>query len=239
MSLKARGNCISNIYLIGALIVHTVKCGQSLNSVTDLTKLIKKVYDPNLQCCKTKGTAVYRGVLAPHTRVKTRQELEQVKFCSIHFDCSNHNEEKMLCVLVRFFLASKGMITRVLDIYSVPSETSEVLTEFIWRSVVKYNLQNKVVAICADNTNTNFGGVTRGGHNNVLERFCQKCQTPLFGIGCLCHIANNCIQYSVNKHISSFCPIDSFLGNLYSYFNGQTVRLTQFKVSTGNNNNNN
>jgi hypothetical protein len=31
----------------------------------------------------------------------------------------------------------------------------------------KFALRNKIVALCADNTNTNFGGCKRLGKNNV------------------------------------------------------------------------
>lgn len=67
-------------------------------------------------------------------------------------------------------------------------------------SVVKeHNLDKKVVGLCGDNCNTNFGGVKRGGNNNVFVRMKNVLGREINGIiGCGAHIAYNCIQTAVD-----------------------------------------
>ena len=214
----------------GAIVFHTIKSYQSINSVTDLAKLITIAYDKNFSCSKTKANAIFRGVLAPHSREKTLNEFKGARYCTVHFDCSNHGEVKMLAILVRFYDCRLGAQTRVLDIISARRETAEILAEQLWKVIEEFGLKDKIVAICADNASTNFGGVTRGGHNNILERISNnsQCLHSLFGIGCLCHIVNNCIQNGVNNLIP--CKIASILGNLHAWFDGQTVRWNRFST---------
>lgn len=207
---------------------HTLKSFQSLNSVTDLAELLRKACDPNLTCGRTKATAIMRGVLSPHAKDKLMSELSLAKFVTIHFDCSNRGNVKLLSVLVRFFSFTCGPVTRVLDVHSVPGETAEILAKFLMISIEKWNLKSKVIALCADNASTNFGGVTRGGDNNVLMRVKEQLSSQsIFGIGCLCHIVNNCISNCMSKFIP--CNISGILATLHLHFKGCTVRCDRFK----------
>jgi hypothetical protein len=46
-------------------------------------------------------------------------------------------------------------------------ETSYLQSAMLKEVSDKFALQNKIVPLCADNTNTNFGGCKRVGKNNV------------------------------------------------------------------------
>jgi hypothetical protein len=78
----------------------------------------------------------------------------------------------------------------------------------------KFALQNKTVALCADNMNTNFGGCKILGKNLKLKR-------QIIGIDCGAHIIYNCLQCAVDC-----LPIDieCFAVKVYKYINIYTVK---------------
>lgn len=90
----------------------------------------------------------------------------------------------------------------------------------------RFDLRNKIAALCADNTNTNFGGCKRQGKNNVWRKLENILQRELVGIGCGAHILHNCLQTAVDC-----LPIDieSFAVKVYKYFHIYTVRVEQLK----------
>ncbi|CAN8023819.1 unnamed protein product [Ixodes persulcatus] len=58
----------------------------------------------------------------------------------------------------------------------------------------KYSLQTKVVGLCANKTNTNFGGAKRLGQNKVWRNLQRALGRNVIGIGCGAHIVHNCLQ---------------------------------------------
>lgn len=140
----------------------------------------------------------------------------------------------MLAILVRFTSPTIGVVIRVLDVIGIVGETAEKLSKEIWGTIEEYGLKEKLIALCADNASSSFGGATRGGHNNVLQRISEKCDKRIYGIGCLCHIVNNSIS---TNNLSLFDPINipSMLKLIYAFFNRQTVRINAFEEMCKNN----
>jgi hypothetical protein len=62
----------------------------------------------------------------------------------------------------------------------------------------KFAIQNKTVALCADNMNTNFGGCKRLGKNNVWRKFETELRRQITGIDYGAHIIHSCLQCAVN-----------------------------------------
>lgn len=56
------------------------------------------------------------------------------------------------------------MQVKILEVDNLPGETSDILTTYIC-DLLKFVLNDKILAICADNTNCNFGGAARRGQN--------------------------------------------------------------------------
>lgn len=79
----------------------------------------------------------------------------------------------MISVLVRYFDPTEGIIVKVLEFTNLPNETSDTQIEYIENILTKHGLMNKVTALSADNTNTNFGGADRKGKNNVFQKLKQ------------------------------------------------------------------
>ena len=66
-----------------------------------------------------------------------------------------------------------------------------------------WKIEKKIIALSADNTNTNFGGVLRRGKNNLFTHLNGYVENNIIGIGCSAHILNNAIQSA-----SDTLPID-------------------------------
>lgn len=92
--------------------------------------------------------------------------------------------------------------------------------------IKKYSLQTKVVGLCTDNTNTNFGGAKRLGQNNVRRKLQRALGRNIIGIGCGDHIVRNCLQSGVNR-----LPFDeeSFTVKVYKYFHIYAVRVEELE----------
>jgi hypothetical protein len=90
----------------------------------------------------------------------------------------------------------------------------------------KFALQNKIVALCADNTNTSFGGCKRLGENNVWRKLETELKRQITSIACGAHVIHNCLQCAVDC-----LPIDieCFAVKVYKYFSIYTVRVEELK----------
>ena len=82
------------------------------------------------------------------------------------------------------------------------------------------------MAICAGNTNTNFGGVARRGVNNLYAKLKDSIYPHILGIGCSAHILNNAVQNAVDLLT---IEIESIIVKIYSHFYIYTVRVEILK----------
>jgi hypothetical protein len=82
------------------------------------------------------------------------------------------------------------------------------------------------LGICADNTNSNFGGRRRHGTGNIFYKIKADLGKDLIGVGCAAHIINNSIQTAADC-----LPVDvmAFISKIYSYFYIYTVRVNELK----------
>jgi len=125
-----------------------------------------------------------------------------------------------------FFTKVKGVRVKILALKELQGETSDIILTYINEVLNINQLQNKILGISADNTNSNFGGSSRSGKNNVFRKLEQTLGKDLIGINCAAHILNNCLQTACDC-----LPIDieCIVVKLYSYFYIYTVRVEEFK----------
>lgn len=118
------------------------------------------------------------------------------------------------------------MQVKILDFVSLPGETSKIVSNSLLETLNKNNLTNKLVAYCADNANTNFGGVNRKGDNNIFSEIKNKLPLKILGVGCAAHIVNNAINTAAD-----LLPVDieSIVTKIYGYFYIFTVRTEKLK----------
>ncbi|XP_062538709.1 uncharacterized protein LOC134206983 [Armigeres subalbatus] len=149
---------------------HCVRHSQSFRSNDCLSKLINKLYDPKFSSARTKSEAIVTNVLSPFALQEVVEDLRKVNSVTISVDASNKKDIKLFPVVVRYFLPNRGVHDRILDFVSLPGETSDLQCSMLTDICDRYDLRSKIVALCADNTNTNFGGCKRQGKNNVWRK---------------------------------------------------------------------
>lgn len=206
---------------------HTVVHNQSFRSMDCTSKIIQRQFQKKFSCARTKTEAIIKKVLAPFAISELKQELENVDFISIFSDASNHKDVKLFPTIIRFFSLNSGIVVKILDVVSLPGETSELISTHLIEILNNFNLTNKLVAYCADNANTNFGGVARKGTKNIFHILNEKVPQKILGIGCSAHIINNAIQTATD-----LLPIDidTIINKIYSHFYIFTIRVETLKT---------
>lgn len=212
--------------LEGVWAYHTIKSNQSFQSSDCATKIFKTCFNmKKFSCSQNKCRAIVTNVLAPHVKGLLEGDLKECNFATIYTDASNHGSIKLFPVLIRYFIPTEGVRVKILDITAEQGETSIIISELIMSAVNKFKLEKRIVAFCADNAKTNFGGETRGGRNNVFYRL--KTWFPnLIGINCAAHVTHNAL-----KHACDVLPMDPeyIVVKIYSHFYIYTVRTEKLK----------
>ena len=205
---------------------HTATHGQSFRSSDCTSKLVSKLFEPKFSLGKTKCEAIVVKVIAPMCIDEHHQELDQINFVTVSIDASNMKEVKLVPIVVRYFLPESGVKVKLLEFKSVPGETAEILSEYLLSVLDQTKLKDKLIGFCADNCNTNFGGVNRRGHNNVFYKVKDNIKLDLVGIGCTIHIVHNCLQHAVDT--LPVC-VESLVVKIYKFFHIYTVRVSELK----------
>ena len=153
------------------------------------------------------------------------QELDRINFVTVTIDASNMKEVKLMPIVVRYFFPENGVKVKLLEFKSVPGKTAEILSKYLFSVLDQTKLKDKLIGFCADNCNTNFGGIKRRGQNNVFYRVKNNVKRDLVGIGCTIHIVHNCLQHAVD----SLPVCVGSLVKIYKLFYIYTVRVFELK----------
>ena len=108
----------------------------------------------------------------------------------------------------------------------VPGETAEILSKYLLLVLDQTKLKDKLIGFCADNCNTNFGGVKRRGHNNVFYKVKDNIKRDLVGIGCTIHFVHNCLQHTVDT--LPVC-VENLVVKIYKFFHIYIVQVSELK----------
>lgn len=214
----------------GTWAYHTVEHQQSFRS-NDCTSQLFKVIFPDSDIAKkfasarTKTASIISGVLAPYAQKMLLSEVGAQPF-SISVDASNHKEIKLFPLVIRFFTAKVGVKVRLLDLRSMPGETSEQIFNFILSSIKDNGLNLKhMTSFCADNAPVNFGGCNQRGKNNVFHRLTER-TTCLIPVGCPAHILHNAAEKGAERLTAD---IETIVLKIGSHFKSQTSRANSLK----------
>ena len=215
----------------GAWAFHTAKHQQSFFYNDCTTHLIKAIFSDSdvakkFTSARTKIASIVTGVLAPFAQKSLLSELGENPF-SISIDASNHNEVKLFPLVVRFFSAKVGVRVRILDLRSMPYETSQQIMNFICSSLEENGLKlENITSFCADNAPVNFGGCQQKGKNNVFNRLQEKNSARLIPIGCPAHILHNAAEKGAERLT---VDIETIVLKICSHFKCQTSRVQKLK----------
>ena len=147
-----------------AFAYHTAIHRQSFRSSDCASKLVSKLFEPKFSLGKTKCEAIVVNVISPMCIEELHQELDQINFVNVLIDASNM-KMKPVPIVVSYFLPESDVKVKLLEFKSIHGETAEILSEYLVSVLDQTKLKDKLIGFCADNCNTNFGGVNRRGHN--------------------------------------------------------------------------
>ena len=187
----------------GAWAYHTIKNHQSFHSNSCASQLFKAIFPDSdvakkFASARTKVTNIVTGVLAPCAKNKLLSDLGTQPF-SILVDASNHKEVKPFPLVIRFFRAKVGVKVCLLDLRSMPGETSEQIMHFILSSMEENELNLQLLtSFCADNALVNFGGSNLGRKNNVFYHLAER-KACLIPVGCPAHILHNAAEKGAER----------------------------------------
>ena len=216
---------------VGAWAFHTAKHQQSFLFDDCTTHLIKAIFSDSdiakkFTSARIKTASIITGVLVPFAQKSLLSELGENPF-SILIDASNHNEVKLFPLVVRLFSAKVGVRVRILDLQSMPCETSQQIMNFICSSLEENGLKlEDITSFCADNAPANFGGWQQKRKNNVFNRLQEKTSARLIPIGCPAHILHNAAEKGVEKLT---VDIKTIVLKICSHFKSQTSRVQNLK----------
>lgn len=212
------------------LAYHTVNHHQSFKSVDCMSKLGSIVYpdstiSKNIRCGKTKTEAIITNVIGPYSLQLLLDTLRnKVSFYSVGTDASNHGALKLFPVVVQYFDPDRGIEVQLLELETCTNEKAVTISNYIYDTLKKNDIESKCIAFSSDNTNTNFGGCEHKVHkegNNVFTLLKSKMNNNLIAVGCSAHILHNTVQ-----HGTDILPIDieSIVMKIYNFFHVYTVR---------------
>lgn len=102
---------------------------------------------------------IYSGYLAAWPTTLVAQDLEQVEFVSPSIG--------VVVSYCKIYDVGASVGTKLLDFVDFEGETAGQISAGFVAVIQKFNLENKVMALSADNTDTNFGAMNRMGRVNV------------------------------------------------------------------------
>ena len=174
---------------------------------------------------RTKTKSIITKVLGPYAQKILLSELGTQPF-TISVDASIHNQLKLFPLVIRFFNAKVCMQVRLLNLRSMPSETSQQIIDFIHTSLQENNLDLKrLTSFCADNAPVNLIGSQLSGQNNVYYRLKQR-GTQLISVGCPEHILHNAAEKGSDRLT---VDIETVVMKIGSHFQSQTSRAVSLK----------
>lgn len=114
-------------------------------------------------------------------------------------DSSNHKAIKLVPTVVRHFLPDIGIQNKTLEFSNLPGKTSDLIAGKVIGVFRKFVLKEKIVALSADNINTNFEKLTRKEKNNVHTKVQTKLKKYIIGLGCFARVLHNAIQCATDS----------------------------------------
>ena len=189
--------------------------------------MIRNFYQQKFTCARTKCEAIVKNIFAPWALELVLQDLIKTEAIALSIDTSNHGYLKLLPILARFYNnESNEIATKLMDFIDVKGETAEIISSEVLKVIEKFGVSDKIVAMSADNTNSNFGGLNRAGRVNVHTKVKTALQREVIGLGCPAHIVHNTCRTAMDT-----IPVDveHLLRKVYGYFHIYTVRVEALK----------
>jgi hypothetical protein len=130
-----------------ALVAYcAVRHGQNFRANFYLSTLIKKIYEPKLFSARTTSEVIITNVLSPYISGEVIEDLNKTKSITVSLDGSNKKDIKLFPIVVWYFLRNCGVQDIIIDLISLPGETSDLQSAMLKEISDKFALQTKIVA---------------------------------------------------------------------------------------------
>ncbi|KAH9407646.1 hypothetical protein TYRP_012468, partial [Tyrophagus putrescentiae] len=208
----------------GLFAFYLVKTGTPLKAMDSIRDSVQfSGMDRNFRSGRTKTTAVINVCLLKVAIDDMREELKAASSIAIHFDSTTIHNKKILLILAKFYVPTKGIVVKLLDVRNVLYETADNLCSHILEAVKHAQVDlAKIHILCADNTNTNFGGVTQVGYINVGNKIDEQLGRRCFRNGCLGHIVNKASETSI-KEFEKFFSMEKITNQTRNFFHQRVI----------------
>lgn len=88
----------------------------------------------------------------------------------------------MFPIVVRYFSIKNGVSNKVIETADLRDEKATTMVAQIERACEQFNVLEKVIGFGGDNAPANFGGLTRGGQNNVFALMRARFKNCSYGL---------------------------------------------------------
>ena len=147
-----------------------------------------------------------------------KDALKMTNFVTLSTDSSNRGNIKLLPVMVRYYTVEDGVQCKLLTLSQLNDETGESVFGEVKSTADKFNLRSKFTCFGADRCPTNFGGIDRGGEQNVFARLQKEfTEQKMIGVGCSAHLVHKAIETACHT-FQSFYDIEATVVKIYGYF---------------------
>ncbi|KII70173.1 hypothetical protein RF11_01626 [Thelohanellus kitauei] len=192
-------------------------------------KQIKLIQYKKFSSARTKIESVHTDCIASFTLEEITKDFDATLYISLSTDTSNHHATKFVPVVIQYFVPSKSIQVKLLNVQEVPGETSETITSAIRNTIDKFSLEQKDYAFSAGNKNANFGAPdqirTRNIYTNLSTAFGGS---ELLDIRCSAHVlhqemqtAADCLPFDVSTDHLQDTPVLFYL----HYKSGKSQRF--------------
>lgn len=212
-----------------ALFAYSVVCTGTPLRATDKLKevILRSGMDRNFRCARTKTAAIIKVCLLKLAIENMRECLSAATSIAIHYDSTTLRNKKVLVIVAKCFIPKRGVVVKLIDVRNVLKETAPILVDHILKAIKSANIDSaKIHIICADNTNTNFGGFAQEGYNNVGKLLDKEFNRTLFRNGCLGHIANNAFEASL-KEIEPYFNMAKVTSKTRNFFHQKVLLFNE------------
>jgi hypothetical protein len=95
---------------------------------------------------RTKSEVIITNVLSPFTSGEVIEDLNKTKSITVSLDGPNEKDIKVFPIVMWYFLRNCGVQDIIIDLISLPGETSDLQSAMLKEISDKFALQNKIVA---------------------------------------------------------------------------------------------
>ena len=73
------------------------------------------------------------------------EDLHEAKSVTLSLDASNNKDNKLFPIVVGYFLPNREIVDKIIDLVSLPGETSDLQCDMLKKVIQKFNFATKLL----------------------------------------------------------------------------------------------